>query len=744
MYRSKANLFLFLITALTLFQCRKKALDDYYGRPDDLEPGIYQVLQDKGNFKHFLAAADKAGYKSTLSAAGYWTVFAPHDSAFQVYFTANSISGIEALDSADCRKIVTYSLVYNAFKQERISDYQSNTGWIENAAFKRRTANYTGVYDALNTTGSSIKAIASNRNNNGTLFYVDADNNNKYIPIFEKDFMTGKSLTAVDYNYFYPSSVYSGFNVGEAQVVEKDIPAENGVIHIVNRVITSLPSLDQYIGNNPNYSEFKKLLDKFLVQYVLNATATQNYKNVYGVATDVFTKVFNASLAFSPNNENFLKLQDNDGQSDTYTMFVPENAALIGYINSVLLEHYPNVESLPVSVIYDFINAHMWRTAVWPTKFSSTFNSVGEEARFNPATDVTDKKFLSNGIFYGTNKVQEANVFSSVYGKAYLDPNYSIMTSLLNLDLKYQISNIQQKYTLFLISNAAFNAAGYFADPTVSNNVNEQWRYIPPGGGAQLTGSSALVRLQRILNMHVIPGRDITSLVSAGVGMTYSGEFVKFSNNTVVAAGNIDAPNVANVTGVKTAKNGTVYYLDKILQFSEKNVGKHIEILGGTSTASPYYNFWQYLKSSTVYNTTTGEIQQVASGSFYTFFIPNNASVVAAVNAGLLPGTGTVPNMVPNFTPTSLADKEKVANFIFYHILSKKNIGTDGQESGTIETLFKFPNGDPSSIFVNNSVPNAIVLNDMVSRTANVVVASSNNLSNRCTIHLIDNYLRRN
>lgn len=84
--------------------------------------------------------------------------------------------------------------------------------------------------------------------------------------------MTGKSLTATDYNYFYPTSTYTGFNVADiAKVVLKDIPAENGVIHVVDRVITSLPSLDQYIGSNPNYSEFKKILDKFLVQYVINA-----------------------------------------------------------------------------------------------------------------------------------------------------------------------------------------------------------------------------------------------------------------------------------------------------------------------------------------------------------------------------------------------------------------------------------------------------------------------------------------
>ena len=739
MFKNKLSFLLLVLVCGLLTQCRKQALDEYYNPPTNLEPAIYQKLDAKGNFKNLLAAIDKAGYKNTLSAAGYWTLFAPTDSAFQAYFTATGVSGIQELDSAACRKIVTYCLVYNAFTRDRIADFQSNSGWVENAAFKRRTVNYTGVYSTTNTSGASIKAIASNRNNIGSFFYADADNNNKYVPYFETGYTTAKSLTAYDYNYFYPTSTYTGFNVMDAKVIEKDIYAENGIIHTIDKVITALPSLDQYIGSNSDYSEFKKILDKFLVQYVLNQTVTQNYSILTGTPTNVYTKVYNATLAFSPNNENFLKNQDNDGQSDSYTMFVPRNAELLNFINTVLLEHYPSVDALPINVIYDFVNAHMWRTAVWPSKFNSSFNAVSEEARFDPATNVIDKKILSNGIFYGTNKVQDANVFSSVYGKAYLDPAYSMMASLLNIELKFQISNIHQKYTLFLISNAALNAAGYFADPTVSNNINEQWRYNPPGGGTSLTGLSALVRLQRILNMHVVPGRDITDMTGSGVGMTYSGEFIKYNANTVQAAGNLDLGNVATVTNKKTAKNGTVYYLDRILEFSEKTIGKHIEVLG-TPVTSQFNYFWQYLKNAGIYNLTTGEILQVASGTFYTFFIPNNAAITAAVNAGYLPGTAGV----PNFNPPSLADKEKVNNFIYYHILNKKNIGTDGQESGTFETLYKFPNGDPSTLFINNNVPNNITVNDMMSRSGAVIVPQSNNLSNRCMIHLIDNYFRYN
>lgn len=732
-----------LTLVVLLVNCTKKEWDEYYGRPENLEPPIYQVLQGKGNFKYLLAAIDKAGYKDILGAAGYWTFFAPHDSAFQVYFKEKNISGIDQLDTAACRKIVTYCLVYNAFKKDRIDDYQSTTGWVANAAFKRRTANYTGIYDATDNSGKAIKAISSNRNNNGTTFYVDADNNNKYIPYFVDGYMASKGISAADYNYFYPSTTYTGFNVVDAVVTEQDIAAENGVIHVINKVITALPSLDEYLGSNPNYSEFRKLFDKFLVQYTLNTSVSQKYQTLYGSNAQVFTKIFNSSLAFSPNNENFLKLQDNDGQSNTYTMFAPTNDVLLNYINNVLLENYPNkkVEELPINIIYDFINAHLWQTAVWPSKFNTTFNFLGEEARFDPNTNIIDKKILSNGIFYGTNKVQEANVFSSVYGKAYLDPKYSMMTSLLNQELKYQISNIRQKYTIFLVSNKALNDSGYFADPTVSNVVNEQWRYTPPSGGTTITGSSALVRLLRVLNLHVVPGLDLTNLSGSGAALTYGGEFITWNNNRLQGAGNVDINSFANVVDTKTAKNGTVYYIDKVLDYSNYTLGTYIKRLGA-STTSEFNLFWQYLRSTDIYNTSTDEITGVSAGTFYTFFIPNNAAIKEAIKAGLLPGTVSGTTVTPKVTGYTAAEKDLVQKFIYYHILNKKAVATDGQDSGSFETVLKNQNGDATSIFVNNTTPNAMTLTDMNGRTANVVVASSNNLGNRIVIHLINNYLK--
>ncbi|MGC4232897.1 MAG: fasciclin domain-containing protein [Niabella sp.] len=732
------------LLVLLFTSCRKTTWDEFYSKPDNLAKPIYTVLKEKGNFNHLLAAIDKADYKRTLDAAGYWTFFAPDDEAFKAYFAEKGISSVDQLSVEECRNIVTYCLVYYAYKKERIGDYQAATGWVKDQAFRRRTANYKGVYDETSYNGTQMKAIGSNRNNNGTSFYVDNDYNYKYIPYFVDNFMAAKGLAAADYNYFYPNTTYTGFNVANAIVKEADINAENGVIHIVDKVISALPSVEEYLKDNSEYSLFNSLFQKYMVSYVPNPTVTRNYQVMAGSNDQVYTKVYNSSLAYSLNNESYVTPPpSNDGQQSSYSIFAPKNDVLQAYIDTVLLEHYNSLDDMQPSIIWDFLNAHMWQSAVWPSQFRTTFNFVGEEARFDPATNVVDKKLLSNGIFYGTNKVQDANIFNSVYGKAYLDPDYSMMVTLLNLELRSSISNIYNNYTIFMISNKMFNDAGFTVDQSISTNPADQWRFTPLPGSTlpASTGATTRARLQRILNMHVVPNIVLDNLTPEGIAMTYGGEYLRYVNNTAYTAGNVDSNTVATVQRFKNAKNGRVYYADKILDFSEETVGQDIEKLG-TPTTSPFNYFWQYLRNSTaLWDNTAKLITGVANGSFYTLFIPDNAAILKAVNDGVLPGTGTAPNKVPNFNPTTEQERQQVVQFVQYHILDKRNIGTDGVESGAIATLLKDNVGENTTIFITNT-PGNLNLKDMNDRQANTILASSNYLANRATIHLIDNYLQ--
>ncbi|RYZ29497.1 MAG: hypothetical protein EOO10_06120 [Chitinophagaceae bacterium] len=722
----------FLAAIVLLAGCKKK-FDEYYERPDSLEPAIYQQLQGKGNFKHLLALIDRSGYKQTLSTAGYWTMFAPNDEAFAKFFQDRGISGVDRIDSTLSQAIVKYLLTYNAFTKETLDDYQSNStsGWVPNIAFRRRTAYYTGFYDDTLQSGQVVKAIQSNRNGT-TNPYVSADNNNKHITYFTDVYMNGNGLSAADYNYFYPNSQFSGFNVLEAKVVTKDIAAENGIIHEIDRVITPLPSIDEYLRGKPEYSEFKKLYDKYMVSFLLNESATNRFKLISGSNSPVYVKAFNSSLAFSLNNENFFRLTDNDAQQNAWSIFVPKNDVLLDYVKRVVLEYYGSFDNAPF-LVTDLLNAHMWQSPVWPTKFNTTNNFVGEEARFNAQTDVIDRKILSNGIFYGTSKVQDANVFSTVYSRAYLDPKYSIMLRLLNTDLKFTVSYPQSRFTLFMMPDAVLRAAGYDFN-TASNSFT-----CTTCGSA----SSETIRqnLLRILNTSVIPG-DLSNLSNtSGIAESYNGEYIKWNNNQVISVGTQDNNQTVRVDSSRVTKNGTVYYLNGLLNFTTVNIGTHIIRLGGTSTASDFYYFSQFLNASSVYTSSTGEITGTTAGTSYTVFAPSNAAIMQAVKDGVLPGNTTTG--VPNVTAStwSSLQKTQVENFILYHVLAKRTVVPNGKESGAFETLLKNAAGEVVPLTVINQV-GTMQVNDVNNRRAQVVVAKSNNLSNRTVIHLIDNYLK--
>jgi uncharacterized surface protein with fasciclin (FAS1) repeats len=718
----------FLSLLIFFTGCRDQEFDEHYGRPDWLPSPVYQQLESRGNFKAFLACVDKAGYKRTLSSAGYFTVFAPNDAAFEVFLNEQQLSGVDAINEDLARKIVTYALVYNAFDRARLSDYQSGIGWQPINAFKRRTAYYDGVYTETVPDGRTLKVTSSNRNGG----YVFGDNNNKYLPYFIDTYLTARNLGASDYNYFYPNATFTGFNVADAEVVTADIQAENGMIHEVNKVILPLPSIESHITSNAQYSVFMELLKKYQITYLTHPEVTERYRVMTGSDEPVYVKFYSPALAFSPNNENFLKAADNDGQSDGWTMFVPTNEATNEYINNVLLnkDRYTSLDAMPPGIINDFINAHMWQTTVWPSKFGSVLNFLGEEARFDPSGNIVEAKVLSNGILYGTNKAQDADVFRSVYGRAYLDPKYSLMTRFLNRELKTTIISPRVKFTLFLVPDDVLRSAGH--DFNITTN---EWIYNG-------TGNAAVENWTRMVNMHVMitQNNELNDLSGSGIVETYGGEFIKYDNNTVFAAGNLEENITVNVNTTENpsvvAHNGIVHYASNIIRFPDNNPVKgpafYIRDLGD-QPGKRYQRFYDYLKNCELFIAATGDIVGVSSGVFHTFFIPGNAAVAQAVADGILPAS---------ITPTSDGDKKKVINFILYHILPKFSIIGNGKEEGSFESLYK-DNGDPTVLTVSNKPGVEFKITDMKGRTARVVNGpAANVLGNRAVFHEIDNYLR--
>lgn len=725
--------------------CSKDTFDEYYGRPENLADPIFQQLDARGNFKNLTALIIKAGYKDILSKSGYWTMMAPNDEAFTKFFQEKGISDVSKVDAETADKIVRYALIYDAFLEEELSNYQSSTGLIADNAFRRRTAFYDG-FVTKTIDGKPTVIIGSNRNNKvgtGINYYVPTDSNNKYITYFESEYFNARKLGTYDYTFFFPNKQYTGSNVLEGTINESDIIAENGIIHEVSQVSLPLVNLDQYLENSNQYSLFRDVMEKNLVSYVFNQDATNTYRNFTGKSDKVYVKVWDATLPFSPNNENFLKVADNDGQSDAYTMFIPDNLAFQEFINTVLLKNYASLDKLPKYIFQDLFKAHVVANAVWPSKIYSYTNALNEEMKFNMNTDIKEAKVLSNGFFYGTNKVQVSDLFYTVYTSAYLDPKFTIATNLFNdksSGYKEIISDINQKYTLFLPSDEVLRRMGFNYD---SNRPGAEWKYTSPVTGATETSPVAKLRLMRVLYNGIIPtpNGELNNLSGSGIIRSgdgiMTGEYIKWSNNKVFAAGNEVLANTVSIVGYEDRQNGRTYYIDGILEFSTEYQGLKIKRLG-TAQQSNCSSFYGYLKNSSLFDETTGKIAGVSTGVSYTFVIPSNAAIKQAVMDGVLPGT--IATGVPNFTPTTQLEKDLINDFIRYHILANRTASSDGLSIGLFETLRKNKLGEKTYITAS-STPGTLTFKDSKNRSANFIQNSSNNLADRSLIHIVDNYL---
>ena len=733
--KKKIHYYLLVLPLLALLgSCSQDVFDEYYARPEGLEDPIYQQLEARGNFKSLTVLIQKAGYKDILSKAGYWTMMAPNDEAFTKFFQEKGFSDVSKVDSITAAKIVRFALVYNAFRSDQLSDYQSRIGWIVDNAFRRRTAFYDG-FMTKTVNGQPKVIVGSNRN--GFTNYIAGDNNNKYVTYFTDEYFAAKRLSNSDFNYFYPGTEFTGFNVLESKVVEANIIAENGVLHELDKVNVPPVSIDQYLEQNSQYSLFRKIIEDNLVTYVFNQSATTAYRNYTKKSDDVFVKAYDATLSFAPNNENYVKVDDNDGQSDAYTMIIPENNALQIFIDNVLLKNYPSIDKLPRYVFQDLVNAHMVQAAVWPSLKDDYVNGLGEELRFDFNNDIIDKKVLSNGFFYGSNKVQKSNLFYSVYTSAYLDPKYTFATRIFNEGSGYKemISNINNKFTIFLPSDAILRGLGFDY-----NITHLEWRYVSPLNGASESGSTAKNRLLRLFYNCIVftPNGELNNIATtSGIiragDNELPGEYIKWSNNKIYAAGNVvPGANAVNVIGQEVQQNGITYYVDDVPQYSTELQGLVIARLAASNTE--FDGFYQYLKNSTLYTAATGKIEGVSLGTSYTFIVPNKAAIARAIVAGDLPSSNN---------PALQGDKDLVADFIRYHIINNKTASSDGLTTGQQETLRKNGKGDKTYVDIISS-PGTLSFKDNSGNNpaAGFISISSNNLADRSLIHLVDNYLK--
>lgn len=707
--RNLMKISVLLSLVLVLFVRCMNDKEDYFARPSWLEPPIYEVLQKQGRFTNYLQCVDRTLYAPALKASGLYTVFAPNDEAFTKYLGEKGYASVADMPDTLVNRIVAYSMLSDKYEFNRLTDVLS-AGWDTLSSIRKKTVYYESIYQT-DLKGSNIWVY----DRPGNLKYINANNvdqNCKYIPLYLSK-VFDRAHSASDYELFYPGKTYTGNNVQNASIVTKDMYAENGVAHEVNQVIEPLPNLEKML-DAPEFSDFKALINQkgstgepYFISYTYDAGLTTYFRKAFPEKNinAVYEKYY-IGLPFSLCGERYGTTEKQFEQGG-FTVFAPNNDAVKKFYDEKLKEYYPEGWStVPADILSYFINAHMADDMIWPGSYKTSMNylreylngATGDE--FNPA-NYSKIAPASNGLFYGSNDYVKSSYFETVYTEALLNPAYTFFNKALNLYfsstlkedlLESKLNGLLQdkKYIVLMPSDAQLIADGFNWTWLTS-----AYGFSNTNSGSTLGNFDAATRMQRLVKSHVfkrLSDYDMAgfqtdaSFASAYDGYSYAvndyGDMIRYKGNKIQMIGNADENDFVTATLAKNYSNGQVYTIDKMLQYSPRNLDPTVAnrfkqkllytYVSSMATANPsvkqFATFLAYYLQNNIFS--------LSADMTMTIFMPNNTAMAAAVASGAVPAYNTT-TPDPNFAG-DVNKRNQMIRFIYYHIAKGKQFVDDG------------------------------------------------------------------
>ena len=621
--------------------CAKKELDVHYERPDWLKGNAWEVLEDRGSFTLFLKAVERSGFKDVLDGKSITTVFAPTDEIFSAYLSAHNWSSIEAVPLKELKKLIGYHLVYYAYSQQMLENYKPNGNLMDepNMAglyYKYRTRSSDSISEELDVIAGKTRKVF---------------NKDRFLPILSPVHFQTKGIDASsNFNYFFGEGAWkgdSGFNVANAGVTEYAIPTDNGYVYIVDQVLEPLKTIYNTIEEYPEYSEFLKLYDRYRTYSYDEETSSE-----YGRAGDSLYNVSHGSLPAIASEWTTYGLEDAVSYFDlgglayrSFNVFAPDNKSLHTFFEKELSPYYTSLDEVDMLPLALLMYNHVYEgSVVFPAEIGKNADIktlFGTPIQFDPAQDVQAKSMASNGAFYGLNSTMVPDMFNSVTGPAFRNPNYKIFMYMLFQSGLYQtLMTKDLEYTLFIPSNEVVTST-LFGDSEIS--FTEGNPRVFGDEVIQVTNADGVLvplsqsALESFVSSHIVYDK-INTLQENKVYRTRTPwNYVYVSNGKVYstsAFNNKEAVPVKAIAG--DWYNGGSFETDLAMLGDSRTL--KFTLIGAESSSSilqPYAEFSKLLSKAGLL--ASGNALSFLFGDRFLLFAPDNETVLKGIADGTIP-----------------------------------------------------------------------------------------------------------
>jgi len=697
-----------LLPVLFLLSGCEKKFDEYYKVPENLIGTILEVLDEDGHYTQFIKAVELADYDDVLGKTGNFTVFAPDDQAFQEFFAETGYSSLEEIPEEELKGIVYYHIVFWAYSKFMllyglgVQDVNIDYSTLNFKQVTKYTPPKTIEFDTL-----------------GARYTVYHES--KFIPVYSSELFSELDLDAgSNYSFLYPGSAFGGFNVDRAEIVEADVPAQNGWIHKINKVLIPPGNHHDILTEKPEFSVFRELLEKnTYYQYSSSYTTAQDNEgdvNEDGILDSLFLRMNNLfPSGSSPAGENV----GYNGRQNILTLFAPTNDALQQFFVNYTTG-YSSIYQIGEYWINWYIR-HYIGTNYWPSKFSTLtedweWDLVPSMVDCNISEgDVYYSQMASNGPFCGIKKFFLPKIYESVAQPILGNSEYEWFCDMLTFYLADQLLNEEGlKFTLFAPTNKAIDASGYM----FRNGL---------GGWGIYSKSNPLAPLDRrqasdMVKTHVVFGELSESDFEEGSFIESAQHtYIGVGTNGIYAGGDLTQARMSDAEMV--SDKGVLYKIDRMLVSPRFSI---FDMLTNQNIFPQYSKFYQLCMESGLIlldeNQQPLSLNNISVGTYYTCFFPTNQALTEGI------ANGTVPS-----------DADSLQQFLRYHFVEGV-IFDDGEKSGEFNTT----RIDEETGYLFNKIEiinnkGDLKIKDNLGNIRNVV--SANQMAENGVIHQIDSIL---
>ena len=541
---------------------------------DPAQMTIAEYASDNSDFSILVEALTKADLVSTLNASGNFTVFAPDNDAFTALFEKLGVSGIDALSAEALKPILLYHVLGDAVKSDMISDgyysslspaqgrtismmintmdgvkingmasvtaadIQVNNGVIHaidnvllppsivdlavqngnfgtlvsavtSAGLAATLGNTAGTFTVFAPTDAAFAALGGNIPADLTsilLYHVLG------VPVFSDQVSSSviKSLNASDPEIVVEVGDMGVMLNGKAKVIATDIVGTNGVIHVIDQVITP-------IDNN-------SILD-------------------IAMGIDNFSSLVSA-LAVTNLATTFMK----DG---AYTVFAPTNDAFASFLQKMGVQF----GDLTADDLMPILKYHVVGGKVMSGDLSDGYvNTIYEAIPGNPVSMLVS---LENGVqLNGSVNVVSADVSAS-NGVIHVIDNVLTPTSVVDIAINNSAFTqlVQAVVKAGLVET--LNGEGPF---TIFAPTDAAFDQVLASLGVNSVNDIAAETLIPILKYHVVSGNVRAADLSAGDVATLNGNISISLGVSPMINGDTDIL-ATDIQGT----NGVVHVINKVL-----------------------------------------------------------------------------------------------------------------------------------------------------------------------------------